>query len=72
MVFTNASSGCYSVNLWKFGDGTTSWLETPIHTYTAARVFSVALTVSGVGGDATETKVDYISVAASTSAPTTG
>jgi uncharacterized repeat protein (TIGR01451 family) len=62
VVFTNTSSGDYTTSLWDFGDGITSTLESPTHTYTAAGVYTVTLTVSGPGGSDTEAKAEYISV----------
>ena len=49
-------------SLWDFGDGMTSTLPSPTHTYTATGVYTVALTVSGPGGSDTETKAEYIKV----------
>ena len=62
VTFTNASVGDYTTSLWEFGDGVTSTLESPTHTYTAKGVYTVALTVSGPGGGDTETKTEYIKV----------
>jgi hypothetical protein len=60
--FTNTSSGDYVDSLWAFGDGVTSTLQSPTHTYTALAVYTVTLTVSGPGGSDTETKAGYITV----------
>jgi hypothetical protein len=60
--FTNTSSGVYTASLWAFGDGVTSTLPSPTHTYTALSVYTVALTVSGPGGSDTEAKAEYITV----------
>jgi PKD repeat protein len=62
--FTDTSTGSISTWQWDFGDGTTSTLQTPIHTYTQTGLFTVRLTVSGLGGDDTETKTDYVHVEA--------
>ena len=60
--FTNLSSGDYAVCAWTFGDGgTSSSCGNPTHTYAAAGVYTVALTVSGPGGADTLTRTDYIS-----------
>ncbi len=48
--------------LWDFGDGTTSDLENPTHSYLAEGLFTVSLTASNAAFDATETKTDYILV----------
>ena len=60
VIFTNTSTGGYTGSLWDFGDGVTSTLESPTHTYTAAGVYTVTLTVSGPGGTDKETKAEYI------------
>ncbi|MGD2147679.1 MAG: PKD domain-containing protein, partial [Anaerolineae bacterium] len=49
VIFTNISSGDYATSLWAFGDGATSALHSPTHTYTVAGTFTVALTVAGPG-----------------------
>ena len=48
--FTDASSGTITNRFWMFGDGATSVVTSPSHTYSNAGVYSVALTVSGPGG----------------------
>ncbi len=59
--FSN-SSGSGGTYLWDFGDGSTSTLPNPIHTYSAG-IYTVALTVSnGLECSAKETIVDYIKV----------
>jgi len=37
----------YIVSLWDFGDGITSTLQSPTHTYTAPGVYTITLTVGG-------------------------
>ncbi|HNS50786.1 MAG TPA: PKD domain-containing protein [Anaerolineae bacterium] len=60
--FTNQSDGDYTSCEWTFGDGgTSSSCQNPTHTYTAAGVYTVTLTVSGPGGTDTLTRTDYIS-----------
>jgi PKD repeat protein len=50
--FTNTSGGNYQTSLWDFGDGVTSTLDSPIHTYTTVGVFDVSLAISGsLGSD---------------------
>ncbi|MFM7217992.1 MAG: PKD domain-containing protein, partial [Bacteroidota bacterium] len=60
--FTDASTGSISSHLWSFGDGGTSNLTSPSHTYTAAGTYTVSLTVSGPGGSDTETRSNFITV----------
>ena len=47
---------------WDFGDGTTSTEKDPTHTYLTPGAYTVSLTVTGPGGDDTETKENYIIV----------
>jgi PKD repeat protein len=60
--FTDVSTGSAGITSWSwdFGDGTTSTLQNPTHTYTAAGTYDVSLTVNGSAD--TETKTGYISV----------
>jgi PKD repeat protein len=61
--FTNLSSGDFDTCSWDFGDGHTSTdCNDPSHGYTSAGVYTATLSVTGPGGSATETKVDYITV----------
>ncbi len=62
--FTDASTGDITGRLWNFGDGATSTLQNPSHSYSAAGTYSVSLTVSGPGGSSTETKTGLISLSA--------
>jgi PKD repeat protein len=48
--------------LWNFGDGTTSTLQNPSHTYMNAGVYTVSLTVGNGTTTDTETKTDFINV----------
>jgi PKD repeat protein len=60
--FAATGSGIATAWDWDFGDGNTSGLENPQHTYLAAGTYDVALTVTGPGGADTETKLAYITV----------
>jgi PKD repeat protein/uncharacterized protein YfaP (DUF2135 family) len=57
--------------LWNFGDGSTSTLQNPSHTYTTAGVYNVSLTVGGTTGSDTETKNGYITVTGGSTGNTT-
>jgi murein DD-endopeptidase MepM/ murein hydrolase activator NlpD len=51
VVFTHTSTGGCTAWLWDFGDGVTSTLPSPTHTYTiAGGVYTVTLTVGRPGG----------------------
>jgi len=58
--FTDKSTGDITSWSWDFGDGGTSALQNPSHTYEAEGYYTVSLTVSGPNGSDTNTKVDYI------------
>jgi hypothetical protein len=61
--FTNESLGDYDTCLWEFGDGDSdSSCGDTEHTYTGPGVYTVSLSVSGVGGSEVETKTAYIIV----------
>ncbi len=47
---------------WSFGDGITSTIQHPTHSYTHTGVFTVALTVDGPEGTDTLTRTNYITV----------
>lgn len=61
--FTNLSTGDFDTCLWAFGDGNTSSdCDSPDHVYTTPGSYTVALTVTGLGGTDTVTQTDYITV----------
>jgi PKD repeat protein len=62
VAFTNTSTGDYADSLWQFGDGVTSTLESPTHTYATVGTYTVTLTVAGPGGTGVEMKDGYITV----------
>jgi len=62
VAFTNLSTGDFDTSQWDFGDGGTSNLTHPSHLYTVPGVYTVTLTVSGLGGTDTEVKTSYITV----------
>lgn len=58
--FTNSSTNANSY-IWDFGDGTTSTLQSPSHTYNSLGNYTVILTANGGAcGDYTENKTNYI------------
>jgi PKD repeat protein len=60
--FTDTSTGTVTIWLWTFGDGDTSLVENPSHTYNDTGWFDVKLTVSGVEGNDDTTMVALIHV----------
>nr|WP_319374734.1 DUF3344 domain-containing protein [uncultured Methanobacterium sp.] len=58
--FTDSSTGSPTSWAWDFGDGGTSTLQNPTHTYTTSGNYTVSLTATNEGGSDTETKTNYI------------
>lgn len=60
--FTDTSLGSPTSWLWSFGDGNTSTVQDPVHTYTVPGTYSVNLTATNEYGSSYELKTDYITV----------
>ena len=60
--FASTSSGTINSYAWNFGDGTTSTLQNPAHSYAQAGTFPVTLSVTGPGGSNSLNKPAYITV----------
>jgi len=60
VAFTDTSTGFPTTWHWDFGDGKTSPLQNPSHTYTAIGTYPVSLTVSHAADEQTETRAGYI------------
>ncbi len=58
--FTDATSGSIAW-LWNFGDGTTSTLQNPTHTYTTPGFFTVSLNTVSAGGGCTQSISNFSS-----------
>lgn len=75
VAFTDLStpgpSGPITAWAWDFGDGATSTLQNPTHTYVAAGTYTVSLTVTGTTPDGTDTKTRTGYVDVGTSPPNT-
>jgi len=69
VTFTDESTLGPTSWLWDFGDGTTSTLQNPVHTYSTAGTFTVNLTVSNAAGSDSEVKTDYITITDAVYAP---
>jgi PKD repeat protein len=61
--FTDTTAGEVTSWLWSFGDGSSSTLQNPSHTYTVGGLYSVSLTATGPGGSHAAVEADLISVA---------
>lgn len=59
--FVNTSNSALSYK-WDFGDGGTSTLENPSHTYNSLGMYTVRLIATNPNGSDTLTKVDYIKI----------
>ena len=60
--FVDASTNSPNSWVWSFGDGGTSTLQNPSHTYTAAGSYTVTLTASNAVGSNTVSQPGYITV----------
>ncbi|MFA5613262.1 MAG: PKD domain-containing protein [Methanoculleus sp.] len=60
--FSDISTGEPTSWHWEFGDGNTSTVQHPIHTYESPGTYTVSLTATNAGGSNTETKTAYITV----------
>jgi len=78
MQFTDTSAGSPTSWLWNFGDGGTSSLQNPLHTYTTAGSKTVTLTVTNSAGSKATTRTVTVGAALaasfsySPSSPTAG
>jgi PKD repeat protein len=71
VAFTDTSTGTITNHSWTFGDGGTSALSSPSHTYTTSGVFSVTLTVLGPLGSSATNRVNLITVTNAVNTPPT-
>lgn len=55
-AFTDTSTGVPTAWAWSFGDGMSSSVQNPTHTFSAAGTYSVTLTVSNSAGSSSTTK----------------
>lgn len=62
ITFTDSSLNTPSDWQWDFGDGNTSTLANPTHTYTAAGTYAVSLIVLNPFGNDTITRLNYITI----------
>jgi PKD repeat protein len=62
VTFTDTSTGTITGWSWDFGDGATSTVKSPTHTYNKAGSYTARLTVTGPGGSDTQTRRNYVRV----------
>ena len=62
MSFADSSTNTPTSWFRTFGDGGTSTVKNPSHSYTTAGKYTVALTATNAGGSNTCTKSNYITV----------
>lgn len=70
--FTDQSTNIAQQWAWNFGDGGTSTLQNPVHTYTAAGTYTVTLVVTNTVGSDSEVQTAYITVTALPATSATG
>jgi len=68
--FTDTSGYSPTAWVWTFGDGESSTLPNPSHTYSADGTYTVKLTASNTGGTNTVVRSGYVTVAAVTTSET--
>jgi PKD repeat protein len=61
--FTDTSTGSPTSRQWNFGDGSTSTVQNPSHTFTTAGSYSVTLTVINTSGSKSVSRTLTVSVA---------
>jgi PKD repeat protein len=67
--FIDESTNSPTSWLWSFGDGSTSAIKNPTHTYTTAGTYTVTLTATNSAGSSTVTESGYITATRTGSAP---
>jgi PKD repeat protein len=73
VAFTDLSTGSTPRTYqWSFGDGGTSILPNPTHSYAATGIYTVTLTITNSYGSDSRTKTEYIRVGAGPVADFTG
>ncbi|MCH7878243.1 MAG: S8 family serine peptidase [candidate division Zixibacteria bacterium] len=64
--FAGLSSKTVNTWLWDFGDGASSTLQSPSHTYDSGALYDVSLTIQAVEGDFSTTRFGFVAVVADT------
>ena len=69
--FTDSSTGSPTSWTWDFGDGETSTMQNPSHSYGTAGVYTVTLVATNVSGSDVEAKANHITVTPPPTGPIT-
>jgi PKD repeat protein len=69
VTFTDSSTGIPTAWYWNFGDGTNATQQNPVHIYTKAGTYTVALKATNAGGSNTSTRKEYIAVSGTVKPP---
>ncbi|MFA5414209.1 MAG: PKD domain-containing protein [Methanoregula sp.] len=67
--FTDRSTNSPTAWNWSFGDGSSSYLQNPNHTYSNAGTYTVSLSATNSAGSNTSTRTNYILVTSSGTTP---
>jgi len=70
--FTDTSKHSPTTWAWSFGDGTTSSLQNPVHTYVNAGNYTVTLEATNSVGSSSKAQAEYIKVEEALAAPVAG
>jgi PKD repeat protein len=60
--FTDLSTNLPTSWLWNFGDGQTSTLQNPTHTYTTAGTYNITLSATNTNGTASITRLNAVTI----------
>jgi PKD repeat protein len=60
--FTDLTTNLPTSWLWNFGDGQTSTLQNPLHTYTTAGTYNVSLSATNTNGTANITRLNVVTI----------
>jgi PKD repeat protein len=67
--FLDSSNNSPIAWVWSFGDGGSSTISNPVHTYTTAGTYTVTLTATNSAGSNTVSQTNYITASVVTDAP---
>jgi len=67
--FIDSSTNSPTSWAWSFGDGGTSTIQSPLHTYSTAGTYTVTLTATNTAGSDTVTQTGFITISSAATAP---